>query len=101
MAGGELTLKLIVEKGSQTGSAFRLYDGINTLGRETTNRIKLMDLRVSRNHCEIRKLAQSLFITDLGTRNGTLVNGKTVRKQELKVGDRIQVGNTVLRVAED
>jgi len=98
---GKFTLKLIVEKGSQAGTAFRLYDGINTLGREKTNRIRVMDLRVSRHHCEIRKVAQSLFVTDLGTRNGTSVNGNTARKAELKIGDRIQIGNTVLRVAEE
>jgi pSer/pThr/pTyr-binding forkhead associated (FHA) protein len=94
-------VKIVVEKGPQEGTAFRLHDGMNTLGRDSTHRIRLSDPRVSRNHCKIRKVGQSLFITDLGTRNGTLVNGKSVRSVELKVGDRIEAGNTVLRVVDE
>lgn len=94
-------MKLIVDGGFQAGTTFRLHDGINTLGREPGNRIRLFDARASRNHCKIRKVGQSLFLTDLGTRNGTLVNGKLVSNVELRLGDCIRIGNTVLRVADE
>ncbi len=93
-------MKLIVVKGSGTGTEFRLHDGINMLGRDVTNRIRLLDTRVSRKHCRIRKLGRSLFLFDLGTKNGTLVNGVSVSERELEIGDRIKVGSTLLEVAD-
>ena len=93
-------MQIVVEKGIEAGTVFRLHDGINTLGREASNRITLLDSRISRNHCKIRKIGQSLFLSDLGTRNGTCVNGESVDECELKIGDRIRLGNTVLRILE-
>lgn len=98
---GESVLKMVIEQGSQTGTVFRLHDGMNTLGREPSNRIRLFDPRISRNHCKIRKVGKSLLVIDLGTRNGTLVNGNAVKRAELEVGDCVKIGNTVLRVADD
>lgn len=96
-------MQIFVEKGSGKGSVFRLHDGTNTIGRDIGNRIRLLDPRVSRCHCKIRKVGRSLFVIDLGTRNGTHVNGEliTEREREIGVGDRIVVGATVLRVADE
>jgi predicted component of type VI protein secretion system len=94
-------MKLIVVKGSGAGTEFRLHDGINMLGRDVTNRVRLLDTKVSRRHCRIRKLGRSLFLFDLGTKNGTLVNGVSVEEQELRIGDQIKVGSTLLEVADE
>ena len=97
----ELSVQIVVEKGIGTGTVFRLHDGVNTLGREVSNRIRLLDPRISRNHCKIRKIGQSLLLSDLGTRNGTSVNGESVGECELQIGDRINLGNTVLRILDE
>lgn len=94
-------MQILVEKGIGKGSTHHLHDGINTLGRDITNRIRLSDPKVSRHHCKIRKIGLSLFLSDLGTKNGTFVNGEIVAEREVAVGDRIVVGGTILKVVED
>ena len=94
-------MQIIIEKGNGKGTLFRLHDGINTLGRDAGNRIRLSDSQISRNHCKIRKIGESLFLTDLGTRNGTSVNGKPVAETALVIGDRIAIGSTVLRIVDE
>jgi len=91
-------MKLIIVKGSGEEKEFRLHDGMNTVGRGITNRIRLLDPRVSRKHCRIRKIGLSLTVSDLGTKNGTLLNGRSVVEEELKVLDEIKVGKTTLRI---
>lgn len=96
-----ILVQVVVEKGSGKGSVFRLHDGINTLGRDINNRVRLPDPKVSRHHCKIRKVGLSIILSDLGARNGTSVNGRSVSECEIKIGDRIAVGNTILRVVDD
>jgi pSer/pThr/pTyr-binding forkhead associated (FHA) protein len=94
-------MKVIVIKGAASEREFRLHDGTNTIGRGITNRIRLLDPRVSRRHCKIRKIGLSLFLSDMGTKNGTQVNGKTVLDQELKVFDEIRIGKTILKIVRE
>lgn len=94
-------MKVVVVKGAGAGTEFRLHDGINMLGRDVTNRIRVLDPRVSRKHCKIKKIGRSLFLSDLGTKNGTTVNGDTVSEIELVIGDEIRIGSTVLRVVDE
>jgi hypothetical protein len=96
-----ISLQIVVEKGAGKGSVFRLHDGINTLGRDTSNRVKLADPKVSRHHCKIRKVGLSVILCDLDARNGTSINGKIVSECEINVGDRIAVGATILRLDDD
>ena len=97
----ESTVKIVVKKGPGRGEEFRLLDGNNMLGRDVTNRIRLLDSKVSRKHCKIRKIGQSLFVYDLTTKNGTLVNGEAVNERELSLGDEIKVGGTILKIVEE
>ncbi len=94
-------MKLVAIKGIGSRAEFRLHDGFNTVGRDISNRIRLLDPKVSRRHCKIRKVGRSLFLYDLGTKNGTVVNDETVTVRELRIGDRIKVGTTVLQVVDD
>ena len=98
---GEISVQIVVEKGIGKGSIHHLHDGINTLGRDITNRIRLSDPKVSRHHCNIRKVGLSLFLSDLGTKNGTSVNGEVVAEREVEIGDRIAVGGTVFKIVAD
>lgn len=65
------------------------------LGRETGNDIVVNDLNASRQHAQIEFEPQGIWvITDLGSTNGTLVNGSPVQRRGLQDGDRIVLGVT-------
>ena len=65
------------------------------IGRETGNDIVVIDLNASRQHAQIEFEAQGIWvITDLGSTNGTLVNGQPVQRRGLQNGDRITIGVT-------
>lgn len=66
-----------------------------TLGRESRNAITIPDINVSRTHAEISLSPQGAWIiTDLGSTNGTYVNGRAVASQPLNEGDHIAMGST-------
>ena len=66
-----------------------------TLGRESRNDITIPDINVSRTHAEISLSPQGAWVlTDLGSTNGTYVNGRAVASQPLNEGDHIAMGST-------
>jgi len=66
------------------------------IGRLPECGIVLQDSNVSRRHAELRRRGEGVFITDLGSTNGTRVNGSPVREQMLANGDEVSVGSTRL-----
>ena len=68
-----------------------------TIGRLPESTIVLADPNVSRSHAEIRPRASGYVVVDLGSTNGTKVNGARVSEQELVDGDEITFGNTRMR----
>ncbi len=87
---------LFVIQGRDQGVKFELEDGTLGLGRDAANFIQLHDTEVSRRHAEIRREGPTVGVTDLGSSNGTYVNGKRVQHQELVSGDRVQIGSTLM-----
>ena len=69
-----------------------------TVGRDLKNPIRLTDLETSRTHCQIVFEDGRVFLVDLKSSNGTAVNGKMVSRVAIKVGDHIQLGQTVMTV---
>ncbi|MBK5227278.1 MAG: DUF3662 and FHA domain-containing protein [Actinobacteria bacterium] len=67
-----------------------------TIGRMSSNDVVLSDQNVSRKHAEIRHEGGRWLIVDLGSTNGTSVNGKLAREHSLGGGDRITFGSTEL-----
>ncbi len=68
-----------------------------SIGRAETNTVPLAkEPGASRRHAQIMKLSKSFEMTDLGSTNGTKVNGKTVKRHRLEHGDRISIGETHL-----
>jgi len=63
--------------------------------------LPLVDGLASRRHFRIESRDGEFYLVDLGSRNGTFVNGKKVTEQRLRIGDRIQVGETLISVLED
>jgi len=70
------------------------------LGRATSADIKISDRKASGSHCRIERSGEGYRIFDLESQNGTWLNGKRVRRRQLKTGDVIGVGATELRFEE-
>src|SRR5258706_2407661 len=71
---------------------------VNSLGRHPNNTIQLLDKIVSKEHCIIEQRGQQFVLRDLGSLNGTYINGERVRGEGmLKHGDEIALGQTRAR----
>jgi hypothetical protein len=90
----------IVEPASERGNAYPV-DGEVTIGRAGGCGITLSaDTFVSQVHARVFDRDGDLFVEDLGSTNGTFVNGDAVHEAtQLKRGDRVQIGQTELEVA--
>lgn len=93
-----VTLRVIA--GPQTGRAFTFDQHETfTIGRSEDSQFCLPhDRYFSRNHCLLEIAPPQTFLRDLGSTNGTFVNGLKVETAHLRNGDRIQGGETVLEV---
>jgi serine phosphatase RsbU (regulator of sigma subunit)/pSer/pThr/pTyr-binding forkhead associated (FHA) protein len=79
----------------------RLERSSVTIGRSAACELQLSDPSVSRTHAEIRFSNDRYFISDLGSRNGTWVNGKRADKPtEIKDGDRVEIASIALAVSQ-
>ncbi|GEM_PF-2730272 len=95
-------MKLRIEKGFEAGRVFDVDSELVTIGRAADNDIILSDTMVSQHHAKIwRDLDGKISVTDMESVNGTEVNGRAVQTAELRAGDRVLVGKTVIRIVED
>lgn len=83
-------------KGPQTGNTFELDANVTTIGRDPSNSIFLNDMTVSRAHAKIVRGPQGMVVEDLGSLNGTWVDGAIVNSAPLHDGSSIQVGTFTL-----
>ncbi|WP_448614886.1 FhaA domain-containing protein [Modestobacter sp. URMC 112] len=83
------------------GTRHVLEPGSNVLGRGTDADIRLPDTGVSRKHADVQLEGGTAVVEDLGSTNGTLVNGRRVGRQELADGDVIRIGHSVLVYRQD
>ena len=80
---------------------FRLPEGsVKTIGRSPGAEFIVEAALVSRLHCQLTAAAASLQVKDLGSTNGTFVNGRRVKTAELREGDRLSVGRLDLIVSK-
>lgn len=91
-----LAARLTVEAGPVAGASFPLHSG-DVLGRAADCTVVLSDEAVSRHHCRFDWEFEGFRLSDLGSRNGTFVNGVQVSQYVLEDNDVIQVGNSRLR----
>jgi pSer/pThr/pTyr-binding forkhead associated (FHA) protein len=97
-----MTVKMLVVQGRPTGKTLVFPDGVYYIGRGTECHIRPNSEWVSRQHCLLRVAGHVVTIRDLGSRNGTLVNGVLLeREQMLDSGDQIQVGPLVFELRLD
>lgn len=83
---------LIVHRGPSKGARFLLTD-IATIGRSPESEVFLDDVTVSRKHAIVSRMQDKVFhLKDLGSLNGTYVNGYSTLEVQLSSGDEIQIG---------
>ena len=90
--------QLVVKNGLMEGATIPLTAGqVTTIGRATTNRLVIPDEICSRNHCEVFFDCGIWKLRDLGSRNGTRVNGEPISGDvQLSEGRQFQIGNTIV-----
>jgi pSer/pThr/pTyr-binding forkhead associated (FHA) protein len=72
------------------------------IGRDEANQLVIPDdPKVSRSHAELRNRDGQWLIVDLGSRNGTRVNGHRIEQHPLRNGDRIQLGATTIEFVDE
>jgi predicted component of type VI protein secretion system len=95
MQGNE-SARLIVRRGPQPNQVYELNKDVVTLGRDITNDIVINDPEVSRHHMRLTRGAGSYTLEDLGSTNGTFVNGQRLTgAKPLNNGDMVGLGETV------
>lgn len=89
--------RLIAESGAEAGNVYDLDRPLLTVGRSVQNNIQIVDRRMSRQHAEVLVSGGRVVMRDLGSKNGTLLNGQPlIGSAELHHGDRIAFGDTIL-----
>jgi predicted component of type VI protein secretion system len=96
MIQGSESFRLVVRRGPQPNQTYELNKDINTLGRDITNDIVINDPEVSRHHMRMTRGAGGYTVEDLGSTNGTFINGQRLTgARPLRNGDMIGLGETV------
>jgi transcriptional regulator with GAF, ATPase, and Fis domain len=90
-----MTAKLVVLAGPRCGETISV-DASATIGRDATSQLCIPDHLISRRHCAVELAEGECTLRDLGSSNGTYVNGMPVRERRLTHGDRIRAGDSVL-----
>jgi transcriptional regulator with GAF, ATPase, and Fis domain len=87
--------------GPLQGQTLSLPEGEVSIGREPSNQLWAADGSLSRRHCVFHRNGANVLLRDLGSRNGTRVNGVPVSEQSLQHGDEISVGLSLFIFLED
>jgi FHA domain/Domain of unknown function (DUF4388) len=96
-SGTGLALRFI--SGKYQGGQFPLEDGQEIIiGRSSDLDMVLVEEMVSRRHARIQMQGGVISIEDLGSTNGTFVNGEKIQAAQLREGDRVLIGTSILKV---
>ncbi len=88
--------ELTIESGPDAGHAHRASDKALRLGRSPDNDVILRDPATSGHHARLERRADAFWVVDLGSTNGTFVNGESIQEKQLNNGDRLTVGQNSL-----
>lgn len=96
--GGQ-RMSLTIEEGPGVGGTYMITGTSTRIGRGRGNDIVVDDPEVSSNHARISLVQRKFVLEDLGSSNGTLVNGERISACRLRDGDIVGIGGTALRVS--
>ena len=77
-------------KGEEIGR--RRLEGPVTIGRSHECDVSLHDILLSRSHCRLERTRDGWVVTDLGSKNGTVIDGRPVTRHALRPGEVIRIG---------
>lgn len=93
-------LRLRVRSGADAGQEAPVTGARVTVGRHSSCALTLQDSTVSREHAAVVRRGDGWWIVDLGSTNGTRVNGVRAAEQPVAPGDRIELGDAVVELVE-
>jgi len=92
-----MSFRLVIQRRGRRPQVFRLLQPSVVIGRGKGTDLLLPDISVSRQHARVERDGEDGHkIVDLGSQNGTKVNGQKVKERRLEAGDELQVGKFVL-----
>ena len=93
---------IIQNQGTSDERICDLRHGVSTIGRGLDNNIVVEDeaRSLSRHHAEIQVTDKEIYVTDLGSSNGTFVNQAKIIQQKLNDGDLVQFGSVIFRLVD-
>jgi len=97
--GGGPQAELTIESGPDAGHTYRATESALRMGRSPDNDLILRDPATSGHHARVERRGEQFWIVDLGSTNGTLVNGEPIQEKELKHDDRITIGQNAVHFA--
>ena len=92
---------LLIHEGGGAPRTVRIGAGTATIGRLPECEVVIHDPGASRRHAQVREQGGTWTLTDLGSTNGTQLNGHTLQQHALADGDRITIGTTVIEFRGD
>lgn len=90
--------RLIYKNGPHPGVAIELRPGLNRIGRNPANDIQIPDPSVSSAHCEMHVSDLGIAFRDLGSTNGSFIDGRQVTKDILTAGKTLRLGSVEFQV---
>ena len=96
-----MNVNLVMFKKSGSTKSFPLPSSVTVVGRRQDCDLCIPLMIVSRKHCELNMDQDRLMLRDLGSRNGTFLNGRQIEEAQVAPGDKIQVGPLTFAVQVD
>ena len=93
--------KLVLLSAGMTGRTHELKADTTTIGRVEDNTFQIAEPSVSSHHCEILLKGSEVMVKDLGSTNGSFINGEKVTESVLKPGQILRLGQIEMRLETD
>jgi pSer/pThr/pTyr-binding forkhead associated (FHA) protein len=90
--------RLIMQEQAGEPRALDLHLGVNRIGRAPDNHFAIEHATISLLHCEVEFNGEGLMLRDLGSTNGTFVEGERIRQAQLQSGQRLRLGSVEMTV---
>jgi serine/threonine protein kinase len=95
------TLPSVVLVSQQSGEQIRLFSAATVIGRASECDLIVRAKEVSKRHCRIQLEGDQAVVEDLGSANGTLVNGRMVQRAQLEDGDQLDIAGHVFQIRKN